>query len=78
MTRGVIKDIKSGRRGARESGGKERLVRERQRREDRGRKRWETLGGRGRKINRLLYAASRMCPLAPDSLSKDSNSQQTN
>ena len=37
------------------------------------------MGGRGRKINRLLYAASRMCPLAaPDSLSKDSNSPQTN
>lgn len=31
------------------------------------------------KINRLLYAATRICPLAaPDSLSKDSNSQQTN
>lgn len=34
---------------------------------------------RKKKINTLLYAALRMCPLAaPDSLSKDFNSQQTN
>lgn len=65
----VIKDIKSGRRGARETKKKKKQVRKRQS----GKKELE------KKINRLLYAALRMCPLAaPDSQSKDFNSQQTN
>lgn len=69
MTRGVIKDIKSGRRGAR--GRPEKKSQE-------GRDRVERRN-RKKKINTLLYAALRMCPLAaPDSLSKDFNSQQTN
>lgn len=70
MTRGVIKDINSGRRRVRETrrGKKKAPSRERQS----GEKGWE------KKTNRLLYAALRTCPLtALDSLSKDFNSQQT-
>lgn len=71
MTRGVIKDINSGRRGATRRKKEKKAGRERQS----GEKRW----GMGTKINTLLYAALRLRPVtAPDSLSKDFNRQQTN
>lgn len=59
MTRDVIKDIKSGRRGAKESGKKKEEARkgETEKKKDGENKGWDTLGGRGRQINRLLYAA---------------------
>lgn len=77
MTSRVIKDIKSGRWVRREMRKAGRAEEKKDSQEKK--KRWKTQGARGRKINTLLYAALRMCPLAaPDSLSKDSNSQQTN
>lgn len=76
MTSRVIKDIKSGRWVRREM---RKAGRAEGKKDSQEKKRWKTQGARGRKINTLLYAALRMCPLAaPDSLSKDSNSQQTN
>lgn len=71
MTRGVIKDINSGRRRAKETRRKKKEKAQSRERQS-GEKGWE------KKTNRLLYAALRTCPLtALDSLSKDFNRQQT-